>query len=236
MTSQLLEVTPVLIYLLILFYLCACFGILNASLSFFWALKLNAFSFVFQVYSPGADDIMPHPGDALTQSHYSPKGGIYADAYYMGKKGLYHLNLLQLTDLVACSAVLHLEQDSPCYISTLYISFLMWIELSFFCLIGNHHYCSLVHETTKFIQEIIRASLFTYLRFLSLVLIANPFINNSFFQIPSNIIKRLKFSLLSTKYITLWWLDEAEDLEMRRKDQTLMPLQHLVGLKWSSHT
>ena len=146
---------------------------------------------------------MPHPGDALTQSHYSPKGGIYADAYYMGKKGLYHLNLLQLTDLVGCSAVLHLEQDSPCYISTLYISFLMWIELSFFCLIGNHHYCSLVHETTKFIQEIIRASLFTYLRFLSLVLIASPFINNSFFQIPSNIIKRLKFSLLSTKYITL---------------------------------
>lgn len=35
------------------------------------------------VYSPGADDMMPHPGDALTQSHYSPKGGIYADAYYM---------------------------------------------------------------------------------------------------------------------------------------------------------
>ncbi|XP_068710592.1 transcription factor 12-like isoform X3 [Montipora capricornis] len=34
------------------------------------------------VYSPGADDIM-HPGDALTQSHYSPKGGIYADTYYM---------------------------------------------------------------------------------------------------------------------------------------------------------
>ncbi|XP_020608520.1 transcription factor 12-like isoform X3 [Orbicella faveolata] len=35
------------------------------------------------VYSPGADDMMPHPGDALTQSHYSPKGGIYADTYYM---------------------------------------------------------------------------------------------------------------------------------------------------------
>lgn len=34
--------------------------------------------------------MMPHPGDALTQSHYSPKGGIYADTYYMGKKD-YHL-------------------------------------------------------------------------------------------------------------------------------------------------
>ena len=41
-----------------------------------------------QVYSPGADDIMAHPGDGLSQSHYSPKGGIYADAYYMGKSGL----------------------------------------------------------------------------------------------------------------------------------------------------
>ena len=182
MTSQLLEVTPVLIYPLILFYLCACFGILNASLSFFWVLKLSTFSFVFQVYSPGADDIMPHPGDALTQSHYSPKGGIYADAYYMGKKGLYHLNLLQLTDLVACSAVLHLEPDSPCYICTLYISFLMWIELSFFCLIGNHHYCSLVHETTKFIQEIIRASL-VYVPEVSLSgLDSKPFHKQQFFS------------------------------------------------------
>jgi len=48
----------------------------------------------FQVYSPGADDMMPHPGDALTQSHYSPKGGIYADTYYMGKKGLKHFLLV----------------------------------------------------------------------------------------------------------------------------------------------
>lgn len=125
---------------------------------------------------------MPHPGDALTQSHYSPKGGIYADAYYMGKKGLYHLNLLQLTDLVACSAVLHLEQDSPCYISTLYISFLMWIELSFLCLIGNHHYCSLVHETTKFIHEIIRASL-VYVPEVSLSgLDSKPFHKQQFFS------------------------------------------------------
>ena len=71
---------------------------------------------------------MPHPGDALTQSHYSPKGGIYADAYYMGKKGLYHLNLLQLTDLMACSAVLHLEQDSLYYLLSTY---LFWCGLNF---------------------------------------------------------------------------------------------------------
>lgn len=178
---------------------------------------------------------MPHPGDALTQSHYSPKGGIYADAYYMGKKGLYHLNLLQLTDLVACSAVLHLEQDSPCYLLSTDL-FCCGFELSFFCLTGSLHYCSLVHEKTKFIQEIIRASL-VYVPEVSLSgLDSKPFHKQQFFQIPSNIIKQLKFSLLSTKYITSLWMDEAEDLEMRRKDQTLIPLQHLVGLKWSSHT
>ena len=42
--------------------------------------------FVIQVYSPGAsEEMMSHPGDAIPQSHYSPKGGLYADAYYMGK-------------------------------------------------------------------------------------------------------------------------------------------------------
>ena len=42
--------------------------------------------FVVQVYSPGAsEEMMSHPGDGIPQSHYSPKGGLYADAYYMGK-------------------------------------------------------------------------------------------------------------------------------------------------------
>lgn len=38
-----------------------------------------------QVYSPGAEDMMSHAGESIPQPHYSPKGGLYGDSYYMGE-------------------------------------------------------------------------------------------------------------------------------------------------------
>ncbi|XP_032238051.1 transcription factor 12 isoform X3 [Nematostella vectensis] len=34
------------------------------------------------VYSPGGEDMMAHP-DSVPQSHYSPKGGLYGDSYFI---------------------------------------------------------------------------------------------------------------------------------------------------------
>lgn len=49
-----------------------------------------------QVYSPGAEDMMSHPGDSIPQSHYSPKGTLYGDSYYMGRCTDFILMFLQL--------------------------------------------------------------------------------------------------------------------------------------------
>lgn len=68
----------------------------------------------FQVYSPGADDIM-HPGDALAQSHYSPKGGIYTDSYYMGKNRLYDFILFCIGPSCACLVSLMTTLDEAVF-------------------------------------------------------------------------------------------------------------------------
>lgn len=47
-----------------------------------------------QVYSPGAEDMMSHPGDSIPQPHYSPKGALYGDSYYLGKCLLFALMYL----------------------------------------------------------------------------------------------------------------------------------------------